>query len=256
MYGDEVGMIGSGGDKAARQDMFPTQVKAWQQEDRLGGPPIGTGSSFDVTGNPVAAHLRALGALRDAVPALSTGAQVTRYAQQGVLALSRFDAAERREYVAVFNAAGSTARVTLPTSTPGSAWAPLLGTTASAASDATGRLTVSVPPLAAVLFRAAATLPARTPPAATVRVAADDLTALEEVRATVATADPVTVTFAMRGPKAARWTRIGIDTSPPYRAFVDLTRVRKGTRMSFVAVVRSSSGAASTSKITTFTVHR
>jgi glycosidase len=26
MYGDEVGMIGAGGDKAARQDMFPTQV--------------------------------------------------------------------------------------------------------------------------------------------------------------------------------------------------------------------------------------
>jgi len=25
-YGDEKGMTGSGGDKAARQDMFPTQV--------------------------------------------------------------------------------------------------------------------------------------------------------------------------------------------------------------------------------------
>ena len=29
-YGDEVGMIGRGGDKAARQDMFPTKVAEWQ----------------------------------------------------------------------------------------------------------------------------------------------------------------------------------------------------------------------------------
>ena len=34
MYGDEVGMMGSGGDKAARQDMFPTQVRDWQVEKR------------------------------------------------------------------------------------------------------------------------------------------------------------------------------------------------------------------------------
>ena len=41
-------MIGRGGDKAARQDMFPTKVEEWQTEERVGAPPIGTGSSFDV----------------------------------------------------------------------------------------------------------------------------------------------------------------------------------------------------------------
>ena len=41
MYGDEVGMMGSGGDKAARQDMFPTQVRDWQVEKRVGSPAIG-----------------------------------------------------------------------------------------------------------------------------------------------------------------------------------------------------------------------
>ena len=35
-YGDEVGMMGRGGDQAARQDMFPTQVQDWQTEDRVG----------------------------------------------------------------------------------------------------------------------------------------------------------------------------------------------------------------------------
>jgi len=253
MYGDEVGMIGSGGDKAARQDMFPTQVKEWQTEDRLGGPPIGTGSSFDVIGNPVAAHLRALGALRDANPALSSGPQITRYAREGVLVTSRVDTAARREYVAAFNSASSAARVTVPTATPGVTWAPLLGTAESPRSDASGRLTLTVPGLTAVLLRAGSDLPARKPLAPKVSVEADDLTALHEVRAVVGTADPVTVTFAMRRAGAARWSRIGIDSSPPYRAFADLTRVRKGTSVGFVAVVRSTSGALVTSKVSTFT---
>ena len=84
-------MMGRGGDKAARQDMFPTKVEEWQTEERVGSPPIGTGSAFDVVGNPIAAHLRELGALRDANPALSTGASIVRVAQEGVLALSRID---------------------------------------------------------------------------------------------------------------------------------------------------------------------
>ena len=32
LYGDEVGMIGSGGDQQARQDMFPTQVGDWRPD--------------------------------------------------------------------------------------------------------------------------------------------------------------------------------------------------------------------------------
>ena len=59
LYGDEVGMIGSGGDQAAREDMFPTQVSDWQTEPRVGSPPIGKGSSFDVTANPIEAAAEA-----------------------------------------------------------------------------------------------------------------------------------------------------------------------------------------------------
>ena len=47
-YGDEVGIIGRGGDKEARQDLFPTQVAGWRTDQRVGSPPIGNGSSFDV----------------------------------------------------------------------------------------------------------------------------------------------------------------------------------------------------------------
>ena len=103
LYGDEVGMIGSGGDQQARQDMFPTQVSDWQTQQRVGSPPIGKGSSFAVTDNPIQAQLRTLAALRDAHPELSTGASVVRYAQNGVLVVSRIDLASGKEVVVGFN---------------------------------------------------------------------------------------------------------------------------------------------------------
>jgi glycosidase len=256
MSGDEVGMIGAGGDKQARQDMFPTAVRAWQTEERLAAPPIGTGSSFDVVGHPVGEHLRLLGALRDDHPALSTGASATRLAREGLLVLSRFDAAARREYVAAFNAATAQARVTVPTATPGTTWTPLLGTTSQATSDAAGRLTLTLPPLTAVLVRADADLPARTPGAVRLRVAPDELSSLHRVQASVAGADPVTVTLAMRRDGDRAWKRLGIDQSPPYRAYADLRGVRRGARVHFVAVVRSSTGAVTTSPVVTSSVRR
>ena len=146
LYGDEVGLAGRGGDKAARQDLFPTQVREWQTEERVGAPPIGTRSSFDVTSHPVIARLRTLGALRDAHPTLSTGASVVRRAAGSVFAVSRIDTAGRREYLAAFNAGTAPVRVTLRTSTPRSAWTPLLGG-GRVTSTATGDLTFTVPAL-------------------------------------------------------------------------------------------------------------
>ena len=84
-----------------------------------------------------------------------------------------------------------------------------------------------------------------------VRVSRDDFSALHRVQVAVAGADPATVTLAMRRDGDTRWRRLGVDQSPPYRAFVDLRRYRKGERVHFVAVVRSSSGDVTTSPVVT-----
>ena len=118
LYGDEVGMIGSGGDQQARQDMFPTQVSDWQTQQRVGSPPIGKGSSFAVTDNPIQAQLRTLSALRDAHPELSTGASVVRYAKNGVLVVSRIDLASGKEVVVGFNNGTTAGHVTVATRPP------------------------------------------------------------------------------------------------------------------------------------------
>jgi glycosidase len=249
-YGDEVGMMGRGGDRAARQDLFPTLVDEWQSETRVGSGPIGAGSSFDLVHHPIAEHLRVLGALREANPALSTGASIVRLAQQGVLAVSRIDATSRREYLAVFNAAEEATTVTVQTSTPSAAWEPLLGGVA-ATSDGAGRVTLTVPPLSALLLRAGADLPKRGAVKATVNLKPDEISSLLRVSASASTLDPLSVTFAARRSGAGAWSRLGVDDSAPYAVYLDPRRYRKGERVALVAIVRASDGSVSTSPVLT-----
>jgi len=250
-YGDEVGMIGRGGDKAARQDMFPTAVTEWRTEERVGSPPIGAGTSFDFVDHPVARHLRALGALRDAHPALSTGGSFVRYAREGVLVVSRIDREARREYLVAFNAGEEAATVTVQTATPSSAWAPLLGASAAVSTASNGRATLRLEPLSAVLFRADSDLPRRGVARVTLRAAADRFTNLLRVTATSASVDPLGVTFAMKRAGSSSWQRVGADDGAPYAVYLDPRRFRKGERISVVALARASDGTASASPVVT-----
>jgi len=254
-YGDEVGMIGTGGDQAAREDMFRTQVPDWRAESRLGSPPIGNGSSLDVADNPIEVRLRSLAALREANPTLATGATIVRLANGPLLAVSRIDAAVRREYLEVFNQGGSTKTVTVTTATPDATWTPLLGG-AGATSDAGGRLTVPVPALGAVVLRAGADVPAAAPPRPTLRVGADRLSTLWQVTAPAPGTAPLTVAFAVRRAGSDAWKRLDVDDSPPYRAFLDPSRFKQNERVSLVAVARSLDGRTATSGVVAFRVRR
>ena len=248
MYGDEVGMMGSGGDKAARQDMFPTQVPDWQVEKRLGSPAIGKGSSFDVKGNPVGEHLRVLGRLRDEHPALSTGSTIVRLADSTSLVVSRVDGAAHREYVEAFNGSVKAVKVTVQTATPEATWSPLLGTAAAVSSGSDGTLTLTIPPLQALLFRAEADLPVRAVPAPVVKAGPDTLSEYFRVTATLKTLDPSSVSFATRRVGKA-WMRVAVDDGAPYRAFLDPKRFRRGERIEVVAVARGSNGSTAVSPV-------
>ena len=254
-YGDEVGMVGRGGDKAARQDLFPTAVTEWRTEERVGSGTVGAGSSFDLVTHPVSEHLRALGALRDAHPALSAGASFVRVAREGTLVVSRIDREARREYVAAFNASDETATVTVQTATPSSAWSSLLGTTSAAAtaSLANGRTTIRIPPLSAALFRAETSLPRRGAARLKLRIAPDRFTNLVRVAATSGSVDPLSVSFAVKRP-GRTWARLGTDDGAPYGVFVDPRGYERGQAVSFVAVARASDGTVSTSPVVTVKV--
>ena len=252
-YGDEVGMIGAGGDKAARQDMFPTAVADWRTEERVGSTPIGTRSSFDVTGHPVGERLRALSELRAEHPVLATGSSEVRLAQGGVIAVSRVDAAARREYLVVVNAGETAGRVTVPTGTPNAAWTALLGPGSGLRSAANGRLALTVPPLSSLLLRADADVPVARASRPRVSVGRDDLTELWRVSAAVS--GPVSVTFAVKRARGG-WTRLAADDSPPYRAFLDPARYRRNELVHLVAVTRTLDGSTAVSPVVPLRVRR
>ena len=138
-YGDEVGMMGSGGDKLAREDMFPTRVADWRTERRVGAAPM-RGVVVHVRDHPVELLLEKLAALRDAHPALATGPSAVRLASGPLLVVSRFDLATRHEYVTAFNAGMGRTTVTVQTATPDSAWSTLLGEQGAARSTSAGKL--------------------------------------------------------------------------------------------------------------------
>jgi glycosidase len=251
-YGDEVGIIGRGGDKEARQDLFPTRVAGWRTEERVGSGPIGGDSSLDVASHPVADHIRRLSALRDAHPALSTGTSVVRLSSGSVLAVSRIDAAARREYVAAFNTGSAVARVSVQTSTPSSAWTGLLG--AGSRTNASGALVLSVPPQGAVLLRADTAIPAARATAPAVTIAADDLTELRRVTARPGSST-VSVAFAVKRARSG-WRRLAADDSPPYRAFLDPASYKKGETVHVVAISRALDGSVAVSTVVPTTVRR
>jgi glycosidase len=254
-YGDEVGMIGRGGDQAARQDMFPTQVAEWKTQERVGSPPIGSGSSFDVT-NPIEGELRSLGALRDVHPALSTGATIPRLAAGRLLVVSRIDRAPRREYVVAINSGTAPGKVTIATATPSSSWSLLLGSAAPGKSTEKGQLAFTVPPLAAVVLRADSDLPKRAAPKPALHFGTDPLSGILEVASVkVASADPLSVTFATRRGSGA-WRRLATDDSPPYRAFVEPGRYRKGEKIDLVAIATATDGSVAVSPVLRVTPRR
>jgi glycosidase len=231
LYGDEVGMVGSGGDQQARQDMFPTQVADWKTQIRVGGSSIGDGSSLGITSNPIETHLKALAALRDAYPELATGASVVRYAKDAVLVVSRIDLASRRESIVGFNNGSTTAKVTVPDA---------LGTS----------VTLTIPPVSAQLVTPATTIAPAAPASPKLSAGTDSLTSYFRLSAAVP-GGPVSVAFATRR-KGGSWQQVAIDDSAPYRAFLEPGRFRKRERVEGVAVARGTNGTTAVSKVVTF----
>ena len=249
-YGDEVGMIGFGGDKAARQNMFSTQNVEWQREARVTGGPIGTKSALTDTTNPIFVRIQELNALRTKYPAIATGAQIVRGADGPIMVSSRIDATDKREYLVGFNNATTSKTLTVKTSSPSTKFTSVWGGAEAITSDATGQVTVTVGPRASVVLRADNQLPSidkAVKPA--LRVAIDRDEKLMNLTATLATADPATVSFAVKVGTAKTWTYLGSDDAAAFGLYYNYSRLKKGTSIQFVAISKTTSGLIATSDV-------
>ncbi len=248
-YGDEVGMVGSGGDKAAREDMFPTKVASWRSEPRVGAKPIGSGSSLSRAAEklPMSVFLRALNGLRSKYAALRNGALTLRRADGSVLVWSRIDAGERREFVVASNASNRSVRATVTTSTPGSRFESVFGGKVSASAGSSGQLRFTVPARSTVVLRAAQLLPATSgaPILTTTASFNVDYGAPLLTASSYAGSDPITVTFAARTCATCAWNALGSDDSAPYRLVLEDGAWSGGDYLDVVAITRTSDGRSS-----------
>jgi hypothetical protein len=221
-YGDEVGMTGtgSGSDQLARQDMFSTKVNIWKTEKRIGSSPIGTGNAFDITDkHPIANHLKVLAKLRTANPALANGSMQIRYAKDYLLAISKKDDAENREYVVAFNNSNKPIKATITTATSKGGWKLLMGKTSVKA--AAEKITMTVPALSTVVLRANQKIDKTDVKIGKVSSSLDFLTGYYETKAAITTKDMLKVTFFSRTSSSQPWSSLGTDTNSPYSVYLD-----------------------------------
>jgi hypothetical protein len=65
----------------------------------------------------------------------------------------------------------------------------------------------------------------------------------------------VSIAFAVRRAGATAWQRLDVDTSPPFRGFIDPARFKRGQRLDVVAIARSLDGRIAASAVVPFRVH-
>ncbi|MBL6275489.1 pullulanase-type alpha-1,6-glucosidase [Micromonospora fiedleri] len=249
--GDEQGFTGAGGDKDARQPMFASRTADYLDDDLLGTDRTHAEDQFDRS-HPLYRTIAGLGQLRQAHPALRDGVQVTRHAADGpgVFAFSRFDPDNRTEYVVAVNNAATAQTVTVQTWSAGATFAGIYGTAGRSTAAGDGTLTVTVPPLSAVVHRAGKPVALPTAKPGLTITALDAPATRAEITAQV-TGDPLaTVTMAARV-AGGRWTLLGTAHRAPYTVHHDLTGLAAGTKVEYLAAVRDGRGRTATTRATT-----
>ena len=257
-FGDEQGYTGAGNDQAARQDLFKSvDLEYDNQGDDAGfndniGSPYTPVDSYNAegnfwTGHPLYREIAQLARLAKDHPALRDGAQQHRYADTGagVYAFSRIRAADQREYVVALNNAETAKTAAIPTWMTSASFDPIYGAnTATLRSDTRRRLTVTVPPLSAVVYRARGTVPAsaEAPEIAIVKPRHNgEGVARMEVEADLGGDSFYEVSFQAKIGDDP-WEPIGTDDNAPYRVFHDVYALEPGTSVSYRAVVLDNAG--------------
>lgn len=250
-YGDEQGFAGTGGDKDARQTLFATQVDEYADQPLVTGEQVGSVDRYG-TDAPLYEHVAALAALREEHPALASGAQIERYAEDGagVYAFSRVDREERVEHLVAANNAAQQRTVSFDTLTPGATFAPLYGTDTSLTADADGAVTLTVPARSAAVLIADRTVGADSAGVATVvpGASARPGAAVSGVAPVAAGVDDAwaETSFAWRAVGTDEWHHLGTaeDTTP--RVFHDVSAagddLPDGTLVEYRAVTQDADG--------------
>ncbi len=251
-YGDEQGFTGPGGDQDARQTLFASQVPEYLDDDLLGTDATHATDNFDAA-HPLYAKISQLAALTKEHPALRDGAHQHRFASEGpgIYAFSRTDAEDQREYVVALNNSEQPQTAEVPTYTGKRSYTKIYGDgAAEVKTSAAGKLTVTVPPLSAVVYQASGRIPhSKAAPAVALRepAAAPADNGRINVTADVGGTSFYEVTFEAKT-AGGGWEPIGTDDTAPYQVFHDVAALDAGTALEYRATVLDNGGHTATSQ--------
>ena len=145
-YGDEQGFVSDGNDQLARENMFPSKVAVYNDNDLIGTDATTAQSNFDPS-HPLYRHIAALVDVRQSTPALQSGLTRIRHFSDkpGLLVVSRFDPKTGREVVLAYNTSAQPVTNTVAIEPASLNFAPLAGQCPVEA-NAPGSMTVTLPP--------------------------------------------------------------------------------------------------------------
>ncbi len=249
-YGDEQGLIGSGGDQDARQDMFATQTPSYAAEP-VAGAPAGSRDRFD-TSHPLYQHIAALARLRDQNRALADGAMTFRAAEPGLLVYSRLLRGENTEYVVVASSSQRRSSTRVETFSPGVRLTPIFGGGSPVTVEADGRVEVGADPLSVRVYKADAPVPApAAAPTLTLSAQGPAVSRGEaQLSARLGDGRPAQVTFAVRPAGTSDWRVLATDDAAPYALYADVSGYPPGTPLQFRAVAKDLSGKVVSADLT------
>jgi neopullulanase len=128
-YGDEQGFTGDGGDQDAREDMFPSQVAIYNDNDLIATDATTAASNFDPN-HPLYRALAEMGRVYRAHAGLRNGRLVVRHSEKpggGLFALSRIDESTGDEYLFVANMGLESREAHIEIDPRSSRWTSLIG---------------------------------------------------------------------------------------------------------------------------------
>lgn len=153
-YGDEQGFVSDGGDKAARESMFPSLIDSYNDNDLIATDATTADNNFD-TSHPLYQSFRQMADIRQSNTVLRRGRQLTRYAgnEDSVFVMSRIDEASGEEILIAFNAEADALDLNVEVDGRNTRWESLVGQCAER-SAAPGTYRVNVAPFDFIVCRA------------------------------------------------------------------------------------------------------
>ena len=261
-YGDEQGFIGSGGDKAARQDMMPSKVAYYNATNMLGTERTSADDNFTAD-HPLYLKWREYARLLRENPTLRHGIQINRTSSAtNTFAFSRLDRDSREEYLVVVNFNKDRPKTTTLAAAADNYLAVYGSSTDVAASG--GVISVTVPAMSLVILKAgSAVLDSVAPTLATVSGPQADSLVAGNVEYTVtltgasALAVPTyQVQLQLSTDAGANWSTVASDPTFPYQLYLQTVDIADQTALSTRVRATNTAGDEDFSSPVAFTVDK